>query len=62
MRDVRITAAIAVSLAAAVFASARGDVTLENAAFRLVLGDDATAKSLVVKATAEECLLTSILR
>ena len=56
MRNIRIAAGIAVSLVAVVFAAARGDVTLENAAFRLVLGDDATAKSLVVKATGEECL------
>ena len=56
MRNIRIAAVISVSLVVAVFSSARGDVTLENAAFKLVLGDDAIAKSLVVKATGEECL------
>jgi len=33
-----------------------GDVVVENARFRLVLGDDAAAKSLVLKATGEELL------
>lgn len=33
-----------------------GDVTLENRRARLVIGDDATAKSLVLKATGEELL------
>ncbi|MBR4653924.1 MAG: hypothetical protein IKO72_11255 [Kiritimatiellae bacterium] len=33
-----------------------GDIVLENQRFRLVLGADARAKSLVVKATGEECL------
>ena len=32
------------------------DVVLENARFRLIIGGDATAKSLVVKATGEEML------
>lgn len=32
------------------------DVVVETTAFRLVMGDDATAKSLVMKATGEECL------
>lgn len=35
------------------------DVVLENARFRLVIGGDATAKSLVVKATGEEMLDTT---
>ena len=45
--------ALAVACAAS-FAAA--DVTLESSDFRLTLGDDACAKSLVVKATGEECL------
>ena len=36
--------------------AAMPDVVLENARFRLVIGGDATAKSLVVKATGEEML------
>jgi len=32
------------------------DIVLENDAFKLVVGDDARAKSLVVKATGEETL------
>ena len=35
---------------------AAADVTMENDDFRLVVGEDACAKSLVVKATGEECL------
>ena len=35
---------------------ASADVSLETADFRLVLGDDACAKSLVVKSSGEECL------
>ncbi|MBQ3342343.1 MAG: hypothetical protein IJG84_10640 [Kiritimatiellae bacterium] len=37
-------------------AAAAADISLENQDFRLVLGDDACAKSLVVKATGEECV------
>lgn len=37
-------------------ASPAHDVVVENDAFRLVVGADAAAKSLVVKATGEECL------
>ena len=33
---------------------AAADVTIENKEFRLTIGDDACAKSLVVKATGEE--------
>ena len=48
------------AFAAACAASfAVADVTLESSDFRLTLGDDACAKSLVVKATGEECLDTS---
>ena len=35
---------------------AAADVTMENDDFRLVVGEDACAKSMVVKATGEECL------
>ena len=44
------------SAIAALAASASADVVLENADFRLTIGDDACAKSLVVKATGEECV------
>ncbi len=40
----------------AVSAACGGDLVFENEAFRLVVGDDAVAKSLVVKATGEETL------
>ena len=50
MRKVTVVAA---SMAITAFAES---VTLENDAFRLVVGDDAKAKSLVVKATGEETL------
>ena len=33
------------------------DIIIENKHFRLVVGDDAISKSLVVKATGEECLI-----
>lgn len=36
--------------------SAGADVTIETSALKLVVGDDACAKSLVCKATGEECL------
>ena len=39
--------------------AALADVTLENRNFRLTLGDDAQAKSLVVKATGEETLVAA---
>ena len=39
-----------------VCAALRADVVIENPTCRLVLGDDAHAKSLVIKATGEECL------
>ena len=45
-----------VAVAAAVASAALGDITFENDGFRLVIGDDAAAKSLVVKATGEEAL------
>jgi len=37
-------------------AGASAEVVVENGSFRLVVGGDARAKSLVVKATGEECL------
>jgi hypothetical protein len=37
-----------------------GDVIVENAAFRLTLGADGCAKSLVVKFTGEECLAPGV--
>ena len=42
--------------AAAAVTSASAEVVIENARFKLVLGDDARARSLVVKATGEEML------
>lgn len=42
------------AMAAAIFA--RADILVENASFRLTIGDDATAKSLVIRANGEECL------
>ncbi|MBR2838359.1 MAG: hypothetical protein IKE55_06240 [Kiritimatiellae bacterium] len=48
-----MAAVVAASMAGAALAEC---VTLENDAFRLTLGEDASAKSLVVKATGEECL------
>ena len=40
----------------AALAARAGEVTVETERFRLVLGEDACAKSLVVKATGEECV------
>ena len=50
-----------VALCAAVFSAAflfasGPDVVIDTTAFRLTIGSDAAAKSLVVKATGEECL------
>ena len=53
-RGVFLLAAAAV---AALSANA-ADVVIENEAFKLVVGEDARAKSLVVKSTGEECLDT----
>ena len=44
------------ALAMACAMPALSDIVLENDAFKLVVGDDARAKSLVVKATGEETL------
>ena len=47
----------AATLAVAAFAQwAHADVVVENASFRLSLGEDGCARSLVVKSTGEECL------
>ncbi|MBQ6916082.1 MAG: hypothetical protein IJQ65_10190, partial [Kiritimatiellae bacterium] len=49
--------ALAAVLANLAFAPVcRADVVVETDSFRLVVGDDAAAKSLVVKATGEECI------
>lgn len=53
--DVMAFSAIMLSLTLAARAEC-GGIVLENDAFRLVVGEDAAAKSLVVKATGEECL------
>ena len=55
MKRLALVVALAASAAAA-------DVTVENAAFRLTIGGDACAKSLVVKATGEECVDASLKR
>ena len=55
----RLSVCLLAALAAGVVSraeSATADVVLENAAFRLTVGDDAVAKSLVIKANGEECL------
>ena len=49
------TAPIA-ALAGLAILSAAADITLENSRFRLTAGDDAIAKSLVLKSTGEELL------
>ena len=43
------------SICCAAFA-ALADVTVETSDFRMTIGDDASVKSLVVKATGEECI------
>jgi len=47
---------LTVALAVCVAGGAMADVVIDNASFRLTVGDDAVARSLVVKATGEECL------
>ena len=47
---------LAVVAAAAAMSANAADVVIENESFMLVVGADAVAKSLVVKATGEECL------
>ena len=41
---------------------ASADILLENADFKLTVGEDACLKSLVVKATGEECLAPDLAR
>jgi hypothetical protein len=52
---ISVVCALSVSLALGAEAQ-DGGIVLENDTFRLVVGRDAVAKSLVVKATGEECL------
>ena len=40
--------------------TAGAGIVVENAAFRLALGDDGCAESLVAKATGEECLMSGV--
>ena len=54
----RFQAATAAILAA-VLANA-GEIAIENATFRLMLGTDGCAKSLVVKSSGEECLASGV--
>ena len=42
------------AVALAIVETAIADVAIETSAFKLVIGDDATAKSLVVKSNGEE--------
>ena len=51
---------VSVVAASVMSISALADITLENEDCRLVIGDDASAKSLVVKATGEECIDASL--
>ena len=51
--DAVLDALVAISSSSA---SCDNDIVLENESFRLVLGTNAVAKSLVVKANGEECL------
>ena len=52
-----LSAACAFAAAACAAAERRGDdIVVENARFRLVIGADATAKSLVAKGSGEELL------
>ena len=49
-------ASVAALAAVFTFFADAGDIVVENAAFRLSLGEDGCARSLVVKSTGEECL------
>ena len=55
MKRLALVVAFGASVAAA-------EVTIEKKEFRLTIGDDACAKSLVVKATGEECVDASLKR
>ena len=46
--------------AAFAFCATAGEIVVENAAFRLTLGADGCAQSLVAKSTGEECLITGV--
>ena len=52
----QVKAGVYAFCAMAAFAAC-GDIAYENGNFRFVLGDDARAKSLVVKGTGEEMLV-----
>ena len=52
--------AIAVLTAAFAFCATAGEIVVENAAFRLTLGADGYAQSLVAKSTGEECLMSGV--
>ena len=56
MKMGRVATVSILALAVAWAMPALSDIVLENDAFKLVVGDDARAKSLVVKATGEETL------
>ena len=56
MKMGRVATVSILALAVAWAMPALSDVVVENDAFKLVVGDDARAKSLVVKATGEETL------
>lgn len=46
--------------AAALTASAAGDIVLENGGMKLTIGDDGTVRSLVHKVTGEECIQAGV--
>ncbi len=51
---------IAAVTATFVLCAVANEIVIENAAFRLMFGSDGCAKSLVVKATGEECLMPGV--
>lgn len=54
---ISLTSALSLTSAIALFSfTATADVVVETKSLKLVIGDDAIAKSLVCKATGEECL------
>ena len=56
--NLKMTCLVLTALAAVT--GAADDVTIENAAFRLVISQDGAATSLVAKATGEECLAPGV--
>ena len=56
MKMGKVATASVLAIAVACAMPALSDIVLENDAFKLVVGNDARAKSLVVKATGEETL------